>query len=141
MNNSELEKKVKKFSSELANEKGYICSVDVLMKLGYLSEKDHQDWRFGKVEYLEKICQTNLHKLTAINKLIKRFATEWNFEKSWTYYHRWGKGSKTKLIFSKTQDPYIENEYAVHYLDKDRIIVLKELKKTSPNTTNTQHGQ
>jgi hypothetical protein len=141
MNNKELEKKVKQFTSELAYQKGYVCSVDIFLKLGYLSEDDYQKWRFGKIEYLEKVCNINLHKLSEINKLIRKFSTEWHFDQSLTYYNRWGKGPKAKLIFSKSHDPKIENGYATHYLDKKRIEELKVLNLTKKNATNTQQGQ
>jgi len=37
MNNKELEKKVKQIANSLIYEKGFVCSVDVLIKLNYLS--------------------------------------------------------------------------------------------------------
>jgi hypothetical protein len=125
MNDKELEKKVKQYTSELAYKKGHVCSVDVLIKLDYLSEKDYQDWRFGKIPYLEKACQANLHKLSAVNKYIRKYSAEWNLEKSWTAYDKWGKGPKKRLIFSKSRDYQIESLYATHFLNKKRI---KELK-------------
>lgn len=137
MNNKELEKKVKQLVSELSYKKGYVSSVDILLKLGYIKEGDYQKWRFGKVEYLEKVCDANLHKLSAVNELIRKFADEWDLEKSWTYYHRYGKGPKTKLVFSKTQDPNIEEGYATHYINKKRIteINLEKQQKKSADTT------
>jgi hypothetical protein len=90
-----------------------------------LSEKDYQDWRFGKIPYLEKACQANLHKLSAVNKYIRKYSPEWNLEKSWTAYDKWGKGPKKRLIFSKSRDYQIESLYATHFLNKKRI---KELK-------------
>jgi hypothetical protein len=91
MNNKELEKKVKQFTSELSYQKGYVSSVDVLLKLGYITESDYQKWRFGKIEYLEKVSEANLHKLSAVNEFIRKFAEEWNLEKSWTGYNKFGK--------------------------------------------------
>lgn len=142
MNNKELEKKVKQLTSELAYNKGYVCSVDVLIKLGYITENDYQAWRFGKIPYLEKACQSNLHKLSAVNRLIQKYSVEWNFEKSWTAYNKWGKGTKTRLIFSKSQDHQIENLYATHFLNKKRISELKkekQIKITSPLETETKN--
>jgi hypothetical protein len=49
MNNQELEKKVTLVINSLIYEKGYICSVDVLLRLEYLSQKDYEDWRHGRV--------------------------------------------------------------------------------------------
>lgn len=134
MNSKDLEKKVKQFTSELAYEKGYVCSVDVLIKLGFISEKVHQDWRLGKIPYLEKACQANLHKLSSVNRLIRKYSAEWNLEASWTGYNKWGKGQKKRLIFSRSQDPMIENLYATHFLNKKRIHELN-LEKQNKNTS------
>lgn len=144
MNNRELEKKVKQFTSELAYKKGYVSSVDVLIKLGYITESDYQNWRFGKIPYLEKVCQANLHKLSAVNRFIRKYSAEWNLEKSWTAYNKWGKGPKKRLIFSKSRDHQIESLYATHFLNKKRINELKmekQLKNSSsiePLTSNQE---
>lgn len=137
MNTKDLEKNVKRLTSELAYLKGYVCSIDVFIKLGFLSEKDYEDWRFKRVSYLEKVCQVNLHKLSAVNKFIRKYSVEWNFEKSSTYYHSWGKSPKTKLIFSKSRIPNIEEGYATHYLNKKRISELKALKNQDTETNKT----
>ena len=139
MNNKELEKKVKQFVSELSYLKGYVCSVDVLLKLGYITLSDYQSWRLGKIEYLEKVCEANLHKLSTVNKLIRKFAAEWNLEASWTGYNKFGKGPKKRLIFSKTKDSKIEYAYATHYLNKNRMIELKQQKQNN-NSANTDTG-
>ena len=70
MNKAELEKKIHSISMDLINEKNFVCSVDVLMRLQYLSQNDYEAWRFGKIEYLEKVCQVSLGKLSTINRLI-----------------------------------------------------------------------
>jgi hypothetical protein len=142
MNNIELEKRVKQFTSELAYKKGYVCSVDLLIKLGIISESDYQNWRFGKIEYLEKVCETNLHKLSTVNKLVRKYAVEFNLEKSWTGYNKWGMGPKTQLIFSKTRNTQIEYAYATHFLDKRRMAELEsetQLKKSSATGTMTNN--
>jgi hypothetical protein len=129
MNNKDLEKKVKQFVSELSYLKGYVSSVDVLLKLEYITPSDHQNWRLGKIEYLEKVCEANLHKLSTVNKFIRKFAEEWNLEASWTGYNKYGKGPKERLIFSKTRDSKIEYAYATHYLNKKRIIELNQARQ------------
>jgi hypothetical protein len=144
MNNKELEKKVKQFTSELAYKKGYVCSVDVFIKLGYITESDYQNWRFGKIPYLEKACQANLHKLSTVNRFIRKYSAEWNLEKSWTAYDKWGKGPKKRLIFSKSQDHQIESLYATHFLNKKRINEFKmekQIKSSSPPETETKNQE
>ncbi|MEZ5107328.1 MAG: hypothetical protein R2757_22675, partial [Draconibacterium sp.] len=107
-------------------DKGFICSIDILFELGILNKNQIKDWRFGKIPYLEKVCNKNLGTLTFINRTIKEIAKDKNLKPSWTAYNKYGKGVKTRLIFSKTKDENIENAYATHYIDKEKI---KELKK------------
>jgi len=82
MNNSDLKKKIELVCKELIAEKGYLSSIDVLLKLEYLSGKDYENWRFGKVEYLEKVCGVNLKKISTINKTINTISKQWNLKKS-----------------------------------------------------------
>ena len=128
MNNKELEKKTTAIINSLIYEKGYICSVDVLLRLEYLSQKDYEDWRFGRVPYLEKVCKVNLKKLSLTNKIIRKFAEQRQLKKSWTAHNQSGTKDKRRLIFSKSGDPGIETFYATHYIDNKRIDELKELK-------------
>jgi hypothetical protein len=125
MNNIELEIKVKSLVHSLKYQKGYVCSVDILMGLGCLLKQDYEDWRFGRVDYLEKVCKANLSKLSFINKSIRKFTSELKLEKSITYYQQYGKGAKRKLRFSKSGDNNIECFYATHYVDKVRVNELK----------------
>ena len=125
MNTIELEKKVKQIAHSLVYEKGFICSVDVLLKLDYLAREDYESWRFGKIEYLEKVCKTNLSTLSLVNKTIRKTANDLKLEPSWTGYHKFGKGERTKLIFSKSGVTKIEEGYATHYIDKNRINEIK----------------
>jgi hypothetical protein len=116
MNNIDLENKIQKILSELLNEKGYVCSVDVLMRLNLLSKIDYENWRFGRIEYLEKVCQVNLSKLSTINRVIKQKAKKSNLKPSWTAYNKYGKGPTLRLRFSKTGNDNIEKSYATHYI-------------------------
>jgi len=125
MNNQDLEKKVKSLVHSLKFEKGFVCSVDVLMGLEYLTKNDFENWRFGKVDYLERVCQTNLHKLTFMNSLIRKFSKELNLKESITIYKKFGKGPKRILRFSKTGIQNIEDAYSTHYVDLIRINELK----------------
>ena len=130
MNSIELENEVKNLVYTLRYKKGLVCTVDILIKLNYLSKKDYENWRFGKVDYLEKVCNVNLSKLTLINKTIRKIATDLKLDKSWTGYNQYGKGVKHRLKFSKSGNINIEEEYATHYIDKNRIKELK-LEKAS----------
>ena len=125
MNNVDLEKKVKSLVHLNSYEKGLVCAVDILLELNYLTKKDYENWRFGRVDYLEKVCNTNLSKLTLINKLIRKYSTELGLKSSWTGYNQFGKSVKRRLRFSKSGDKTIEDRYSTHYIDRERIIELK----------------
>lgn len=126
MNNADLEKEVKRLVHLNRYEKGYVCPVDILMQLDYLSKNDYENWRFGRVDYLEKVCKINLLKLTFINKLIRKYSKDLGLKESWTAYNKFGKGVKKRLRFSKSGKQTIENAYSTYYIDKDRITELKE---------------
>ena len=121
MNNSDLRDKIKQIGKEIIEEKGYLSSIDVLLKLDYLSKKDYENWRFGKVEYLEKVCDINLKKLSTINKTIKEISGQLNLTKSWTAYNKYGKGEKKRLRFSKSRNERIEEGYATHYINIEKL--------------------
>ena len=121
MNNTDLRNKIKLIGKEIIEEKGYLTSIDVLLKLDYLSEKDYENWKFGKVEYLEKVCGVNLKKLSTINKTIREISGQWNLKKSWTAYNKYGKGKKIRLRFSKSGNEQIEQAYATHYINTEKV--------------------
>ena len=125
MKRIELERELKKSIHSLRYEKGYVCAVDILIRLGYLSKKGYEDWRFGRVKYLEKVCNANLGTLTFINKTIRKIANELQLESSWTGYNQHGKNKQQRLTFSKLGQKNIEEAYATHYIDKERLNEIK----------------
>lgn len=141
MNNSELEKKINIIVYEVANQKGYISSIDILIQLGYLSLTDYENWRKGKIEYLEKACQVNLGKLTTINRILRQVSGKMKLKPSWMAYNKFGKGPKMKLRFSKSGDENIEQAYSTHYVNEYRINQLIELKRNPIPDENKNHQQ
>ena len=128
MNRQELKNKILQISNKLIEDKGFICSIDILCELDYLNETLIKDWKSGKIQYLEKVCGKNLGTLSFINKTIYEISKEQKLKPSWTAYNKYGKGVKSRLIFSKTEDKNIENTYATHYIDTERIKELKRKK-------------
>ena len=110
--------------------KGYAAPVDVLMDIGVLSKKDYEDWRFGKIDFLEKVCKVNLRMLSAIMKEIRAYAVKNQLKPSWTCYHQWGKQKDGRLLFSKSRNEKIEENYATHYVD---VQIVERLKVPSEN--------
>lgn len=123
-----LDKDVKRLVHKNVYDKGFVSVVDILLQQNYLTKKDYDDWRFGRVDYLETVCKINLSKLTLINKLIMTYSAELDLKSSWTGYNQYGKGVHRRLRFSKSVNKTIEDRYATHYIDKKRMIELNEKK-------------
>ncbi len=66
MNERELTGKVHSSVYHQCQKHGFATPVDVLMDVGVLTKEKYEDWRFGRVPYLEQVCNTNLHKLSFI---------------------------------------------------------------------------
>jgi hypothetical protein len=102
---------------------GVATPVQVLMDLNILSKEDYDQWRFGKVDYLERVCKANLSKLSSVMKEIRSYAAKHNLKGSWTFYKQWGQkhlSHARKLRFSKSGAEDIERAYATHYLNPDK---------------------
>ena len=106
------------FTSELLNEKGYICFVDVFMKLGYLSQFDYENWRFRRVSPLERVLTLNLSTINFIMKTVRRTSLNGHLQPRMTVYKSWGKRKKTLLQFSKSGNPTLETTYATHFVKR-----------------------
>lgn len=93
-----------------------VSTVDVFVNMGLLSSKDLEDWRFGRIPYLERVIHCNLSKASRILRILRMHVHDLNMKPSHTVYKRFGKGPKQLLRFSKTGDPNIEAAYSLHYL-------------------------
>jgi len=115
-NQNQLLKRLSTVTSMLLNEKGYICVVDVLMQMGYLSKENYTNWRLGNVLYLEKVIKVNITKLNFLLRAIQKYSINGKLKPSKTVYKSWGKGTKKPLRFSKSADPHIEEAYSTHFV-------------------------
>jgi ubiquinone/menaquinone biosynthesis C-methylase UbiE len=120
LNNVELRKKVHSAMYTLIKEKGVASPAEVLIAIGVLPKEKYDDWRFGRIPYLEKVCQINLSKLSTIHQEIRAFAQKNNLKPSWTDYRKWGKGNRIRLRFSKSGNERVEELYATHYVSPQK---------------------
>ena len=136
MNNAEMIGKVHSAMYHQCQKRGYATPVDVLMDVGVLTKQNYENWRNGRVPYLEKVCTVNLHKLSFIMQQMRVYAKKAGYKESVTVYKQWGvkkKGGQGKkpviwLRFSKTRDEDVECWYSTHFVDKSRIEYLKQIK-------------
>lgn len=128
MNNGELTAKVRSAVYHQCRDRGFAAPVDVLMEVGYLSKQDYENWRYGRVDYLERVCKANLSKLSLIMREMRSYAAKAGLKPSFCCYKRCGAKKKNgqgrkpviPLRFSKSGDPDIERRYATHFVDLKR---------------------
>ena len=99
-------------------QKGHVTVVDVLVEMKRLTPAQLDDWRFGRVPYLERVVQGSLSKLSLIGREIRSVAQAQGLTPSVTVYRKWGKGPRRTLRFSKSGEPSVERAYATHWLSK-----------------------
>ena len=93
-----------------------VAPVDVLVGMGLLTEKHLEDWRRGRVPYLEQVIGCNLMRLSRLLRILRLHAHDLNLKPSWTAYMRCGKGPKQRLRVTKTGDRRLEEAYATHFV-------------------------
>ena len=93
-----------------------VAPVDVLVHLDLLAPEHLEDWRRGRVPYLERIIRCNLAKISRLLHILRFHAHDLNLVPSITIHMRQSKGPKQRLRFSKTGDPKIEQAYARHFV-------------------------
>ncbi|NLN04710.1 MAG: hypothetical protein GX166_07830 [Clostridiaceae bacterium] len=120
MKDGEIVKKVWSSCESMLKEKNYISPVEILMRVGVLSDKDYRQWRYAKVPYLEIVCKANLRKMSLIMKELGNFARLNKLKPSHTVYAPWGSKSRKKVLrFSKSGNPNIEKHYSTHYVKRN----------------------
>lgn len=142
MNNGEIIGKVHNSMYQQLKKDGFATPVQVLMDVGVLAEKDYDNWRHGRVDYLERVCKVNLHKLAYIMKQVRAYAKKNSLKPSWTFYKQWGrKGKPTiKLRFSKSGDEGIERQYATHYVSPHLAGRKKQATEAEERNVMPEHG-
>jgi len=93
-----------------------VAPVDVLVQMALLDPKRLEDWRQGRVTYLEKVIDCNLTRLSRLLRILRFHTHDLKLVPSVTAYMRWGKGPKQRLRFTKTGDSKLEEAYTRHFV-------------------------
>lgn len=93
-----------------------VAPVEVLIRMGLLTPKQLEDWRFGRVPYLERVICGNLGRLSRLLRILRFHAHDLKLVPSKTVYMRHGPGPKQGLRFSKSGDKKLEEIYATHFV-------------------------
>jgi hypothetical protein len=108
--------RIARATDDLLRRGNVVAPVDVLIAMELLTRERLEDWRRGRVPFLERVINGNLTRLGRLLRILRFHAHDLNLKPSWTAYMRWGKGPKQRLRFTKTGDPKVEEAYATHFV-------------------------
>jgi len=115
MARQDIEARVRRVAEQALAEQHYIRPVDVLLGLGWLAPTHVDQWRQGRVAYLEGVTQGNLSKISTAMAEFRRWARARGLQPSETAYVARTR-DRRRLRFSVNGDPAIELAYRTHWV-------------------------
>lgn len=94
----------------------YVSAIDVLTGTGLLAPTRVESWRRGRIDFLERVIQANLKKITRSMAMFRQWALEKGLKPSETRYVRRTRTGTVDPQFSKSGDPGIEKSYRTHHV-------------------------
>jgi len=122
---------VKAVDAELQS-RNLVTPIEVFISMGLLERRDVENWRAGRIPYLEQVVGCNLSKASRILRILRFHAHELNLKPSMAVYKRKTVGGKVPLRFSKSGEGNIEASYARHF--------VRLGKTTARDALNAEHG-
>ncbi|CCG03608.1 DUF2293 domain-containing protein [Blastococcus saxobsidens] len=120
-----IEQRVARAAEAALQDHDYVAAVDVLIGMGWLQPVHRDQWRQGRVPYLERVVQAGLGKTSTAMRALPRWAREQGLQPSETAYLARTRDRRT-LRFSASGDPSIERAYRTHWVST----ALSEAKRT-----------
>jgi hypothetical protein len=92
-----------------------VSPTEVFVEMGLLSVPAIEEWRGGRLPFLERAIQCNLSAASRILRLLRMHAHDLNLRPSGTVYVRRTRGGRLRLRFTKSGDLKLEEAYACHF--------------------------
>ena len=96
----------------------FVTAIDVLVGVGWLEPRRVDEWRQGRVDYLERVTVANLGKISTAMRSFRRWAQARGLRPSETAYLARTR-DRRPLRFSKSGDPSIERAYRTHWVSPE----------------------
>ena len=96
----------------------FVTAIDVLVGLGWLEPRRVDEWRQGRIAYLEATVIASLGKISTAMKVFRQWAAARGFTPSETAYVARTR-DRRPLRFSKSGDPGIERAYRTHWVSPE----------------------
>lgn len=94
----------------------YVSAIDVLTGAGLLAPTHVEAWRKGRIDFLERVIQGNLRKISLSMSMFREWALAQGLKPSETGYVRRTRAGTVDLQFSRSGDPGIEKSYRTHFV-------------------------
>jgi hypothetical protein len=111
-----LEERVVRAAEGALERQQYVSAIDVLMGMGLLPASRVQDWRKGRLDFLERAIQGNPDKIAFSMAAFRRWAEAKGLRPSETRYVRTTRAGTVDLRFSVSGDASIEKHYRTHFI-------------------------
>jgi hypothetical protein len=115
-NPTKVESRVVQAAEAALQKQQFVSPIAVLLGIGRLAPSHVEQWRQGRIGYLEELVQGNLHKIVDILRTFRQWALAKGLQPSETRYMRHGRGGAQELRFSASGNPEIERLYRTHYV-------------------------
>ncbi len=112
---SQLEERVIIAARAALTDHQHVTTIDVLVGMGWLTTSQVDQWRQGRVDYLERVVNANLSKISAAMDALRRWARSEGLQPSETSYVARTRDHR-RLQFSKSGNPRIEAAYRTHWV-------------------------
>ncbi len=88
-NRAGLERKIASVAASALSARQVVTPVEILIGIGWLNTARVEDWRRGRVPYLERVATANLAKLSTALRLLHGWARRNRLTPSETIYLAW----------------------------------------------------
>jgi hypothetical protein len=122
-----LEERVVRAAEAALADHRYVSAIDVLTGMGLLADTHVEAWRKGHIDFLERVIQGNLKKISFSMAAFRRWAEAKGLQPGETAYVCRTRTGTRDLQFSKSGDPSIEKFYRTHFVSPE----LSERKRKS----------
>lgn len=117
-NRKALSDRVVRAAEQALVDQKHVSPVDVLLGIGWLDPSSLKNWRLGRVDYLERVVQANLSRLSEAMKIFRAWAAAKKLRPSETHYVARTSG-RQRLRFSVSGNPDIERAYRTHWVSPE----------------------
>jgi hypothetical protein len=117
-NRGDIERRVARAAEALLAKRKFVTAIDVLVGIGWLEPRRVDEWRQGRVDYLERVTVANLGKISSAMGSFRRWAQARGLKPSETAYLARTR-DRRPLRFSKSGDAGIERAYRTHWVSPE----------------------